>query len=131
VPEKLTSTDASTTPNLRPTRPERAPLPPEVVERIEKFKKEARLYLDKQEALKKQLEGSNDKERGALRGRIKQLREQWLDQAREFRKELRQRQQELIEKLPDYREVIESARTAAQQQAQQTQSDSRTHRGED
>jgi hypothetical protein len=131
VPEKLTATDASTASNLRPPRPERTKFPPEVLDRIEKFKKEARTYLERQEALKKQLEGANDKERAMLRERIQQLREQWLDQAREFRKELRQRQQELIEKLPDYREVIESARTAAQQQLQQTQTESRTHRGED
>ena len=131
VPEKLTTTDASTTSNLRPTRPERPKLPPEVLERIEKFKKEARTYLDKQEALKKQMDGANDKERAALRDRIKQLREEWLEKAREFRKELRERQLELIDKLPDYREVIDSARTAAQQQLQQTQTDSRTHRGQD
>lgn len=131
VPEKLTAPDASTTPTLRPTVPQRPKLPPEIVDRIEKFKKESRVYLDKQEALKKQLEGANDKERAVLRDRIKQLREQWLDDAREFRQELRQRQQELIDKLPDYREVIESARTAAQQQSQQSQSGSRTHRGED
>ena len=98
---------------------------------IEKFKKDSRVYLDKQEALKKQLEGANDKERAALRDKIKQLREQWLDEAREFRKDLRQRQQELIDKLPDYREVIESARSAAQQQAQQSQTGSGTHRGQD
>jgi hypothetical protein len=131
VPEKLTATDVSATSNLRPTVAQRPKLPQEVLDRIEKFKREARIYLDKQEALKKQLDGANDKERAALRDKIKQLREQWLDEAREFRKDLRQRQQELIDKLPDYREVIESARTAAKQQAQQSQTDSRTHRGED
>src|SRR5262245_52519374 len=62
VPEKLTTTDATTSSNLRPNRPERPKLPPEVLERIEKFKKEARNYLDKQEVLKKQMDGANDKE---------------------------------------------------------------------
>src|SRR5262249_6323135 len=124
-------TDSSPAANLRPTRPERSKLPPAVLERIEKFKKDARLYLENQEALKKQLEGANDEDRAALRDRIKQLRDEWLEQAREFRKEMRQRQQELMDKLPDYREVIESARSAAQEQLHKPQTDPRTHRGED
>ena len=131
LPEKLTTTDDGTASNLRPTRGERQKLPPEVLARIERFKRESRIYLNKQEELKKQMQGVNDKERAAIRDRLKALRDQWLDQAREFRKELRERQRELLDKLPDYREVIESARTAAAQQALQTQKDSRPHRGEE
>ena len=131
APEKLTTTDDGTAANLRPTRGERQKLPPEVLARIERFKRESRLYLNRQEELKKQMQGVNDRERAAIRDKLKTLRDQWLDQAREFRKELRQRQQELVDKLPDYREVIESARNAAAQQALQNQKDSRPHRGED
>jgi len=131
LPEKLTVTDDSIMPNLRPARGERQKLPPEVLARIERFKREARAYLNQQEALKKKLQGVNDKERAEIRDRLKTLRDQWLDQAREFRKELRERQRELLDKLPDYREVIESARNAAAQQSPQTPKDSRTHQGED
>ena len=131
LPEKLTTTDDSTMSNLRPTRTERQKLPPEVLARIERFKREARIYLTKQEDLKKKLQGVNDTERAEVRDKLKLLRDQWLDQAREFRKELRERQRELVDKLPDYREVIESARNAAAQQALQTQKDARPHRGED
>jgi len=130
-PEKLTVTDVSTTSTLRPTRTERQKLPPEVLARLEKFKQSARDYLNKQEDLKKELQGANDKERAAIREKIKQLREQWLEQAREMRKEFRQRQMELIDKLPDYREVIDSVRAAAQESAAQSQSGTRPHRGED
>ena len=130
-PDKLTVTDVSTTSNLRPTRTERQKLPPEVLDRLEKFKQSARDYLNQQEDLKKQLQGANDKERAAIREKVKQLREHWLEQAREMRKEFRQRQLELIDKLPDYREVIQSARNAAKESAAQTQADTRPHRGED
>ena len=128
-PDKLTVTDASTDSNLRPTRAERQQYPPEVQARLEKFKQQARDYLNKEQELKKQLEGANDKDRAAIRERMKQAREDWLERSREFRKEFRERQQELLEKLPDYREVLDSARAAAQQSAQQT--DTRPHRGED
>lgn len=131
APEKLTVTDVSTTSNLRPARTERQKLPPEVLERIERFKKDARAYLNRQETLKKELVGANDKERAVIREKIKQLREQWLEQARELRKEFRSRQRELIDKLPDYREVIESVRSAAQDQLKQGQDATRNRRGED
>src|SRR5215510_9189573 len=83
APEKLTVTDANQASNLRPPRPERQNLPPEVQERLNRFRGAAREYLEKREALKKQLQGANDKERAAIRDSMKQLREQWLDQARE------------------------------------------------
>lgn len=112
VPEKLTATDVSTVSNLRPDRPERKDLPPEVKERIEHFKIDARAYLEKREALKKQLEGANDKERALIRRQIEELRRQWLQRARELRKEFRERLPELRDKLPDYHEVLDSSRNA-------------------
>jgi len=128
-PDKLTVNDVSTESNLRPQRTERQKYPPEVLARLEKFKQQARDYLNQEQVLKKELEGANDKERAAVREKMKQAREEWLERSREFRKEFRERQQELLDKLPDYREVLDSARTAAQQSAQQ--SDTRPHRGED
>ena len=130
-PEKLTATDLSPTSNLRPPRDERQKLPPAVLERIERFKRDARAYLEKQEALKKQAQGANDRERDAVRQRIKLLRDEWLERAREFRKEFHDRQQELKAKLPDYSEVLDSVRAAARESAAQTQKGARPHRGED
>ena len=129
-PEKLTATDLSTTANLRPARDERKKLPPAVLQRIELFKRDARAYLEKQEALKKQLQGSNDRERDIVRQKIRLLREQWLERAREFRKEFRDRQQELKIKMPDYSEVLDSV-NAARQAAAQSQPGTRPHRGEE
>ena len=117
--ENLTATDVSTVSNLRPDRPERKQLPPEVAARIQDFRRDARRYLEKQEALRKQLEGANDKERAIIRRQVEHLRREWLERAREMRKELRDRQAELMDQMPDYREVIDSARNAALEESQQ------------
>jgi hypothetical protein len=69
VPDKPTSTDSANTATAdqRPTRVERPPLSPEIQARIASFKEAARIYLEKEQALQKQIKGANDKERSALR----------------------------------------------------------------
>lgn len=128
VPERPTATDANVglPSSPRPPRTERPNLPPEVVTRLERFKTEAREYLAEQEALKKQLRGANDQDRAAIREKLKLLREQWLEQARELRKDYKERQQELAEKLTEYRELLNDIRTTALEEAK-----TRTRRGED
>lgn len=128
VPDHPTANDANVTPasNIRPARPERPNLPPEVQARIERFKQDARAYLARQEALKKQLQGANDQDRPAIREQLKELREQWLERAREMRKEYKERQAELADKLTDYRELLDSTRSPALQDA-----GGRKRRGED
>lgn len=130
LPEKVTATDASaiTTSNLRPDRPERISLPPEVRARIERFKQDARAYLAQQEALKKKLQGANDKERAAIREQLKELREQWLERAKEMRKEYKERQAELADKLTEYRELLNDVRSPALRQGTPG---GRTRRGDD
>lgn len=130
LPEKVTATDAAatTTSNLRPVRPERLNLPPEVLARIERFKQDARAYLARQEALKKQLQGANDRERAAIREQLKELREHWLERAKEMRKEYKERQAELADKLTEYRELLNDVRSTALQQGA---SGGRTRRGDD
>lgn len=132
-PERLTANDVGPTAGIRPGRPERSGIPPEVKERMDRFRDAARAYLQQTEELKKQLQGANEKERAALREKVRQLREEWLERAREFRKEFKTRQRELSDKLPDYREVIDSVRSAAQEQALQAQpgSGGGPHRGQD
>jgi len=127
LPEQPTVTDANVTAaNLRPVRPERPPLPPEVVVRVERFKQDARAYLAKQEALKKQLQGANDSERAAIREQLKELRRQWLERAKELRKNYKERQAELADKLTEYRELLDNIRTTALRDA-----GGRTRRGDD
>jgi len=133
LPERPTAPDAAnaTTANLRPALAERPSLPPEVNARVERFKLDARAYLEQQEALKKQLQGANDKERAAIRERLRALREQWLERARELRKEFKERQAELADKLEGHRELLDSVRSSAQQQLQEAQQETRTRRGQD
>lgn len=130
LPEKLTAPDSAnaTISTLRPALTERPNLPPEVLARIERFKQDARAYLARQEALKKQLQGANDKERALIREQLKELRDRWLERARELRKEYKERQAELADKLSEYRELLNDVRASAPSQAAQG---GRTRRGDD
>lgn len=126
-PEKLTVPDANTSAaNLRPALSERPALPPEVLTRIERFKQDARAYLAKQDALKKQLQGASDRERAAIRDQLRDLRLKWLERSKEMRKEYKERQAELADKLSEYRELLDNIRTTAARDA-----GGRTRRGDD
>lgn len=95
----------------RPSRPEYNELPLEVRQKIERFKSEARAYLDRQEALRKQLSGvTTDAERDRIREQLNNLRDQWLERARTLREEFRERRGELLNRLPGHREVLDDAK---------------------
>ncbi len=131
VPERLTSTDASLgTSSLRPDRAERPGLSPEVLARIDRFKLDARKYLEQQQALKQKLQGANETEKAAIRQELQALRESWLESAREMRKEFKDRLPELRKELMSHSEVLDSARSSAKEQLQEMQQDSRTRRGD-
>lgn len=132
VAERLTTDDSgvAATVNLRPKRAERPNLPPEVTSRLERFKVDARTYLARQQALKKQLEGANDQDRAALQERLQALRDQWREQSEERRKEYKERQQELSDKLPEYRELLDNLRSTAQEKAREAQDEIKTRRGD-
>jgi len=70
-------------------------LSPAVQDRIERFKQDAKLYMEKQEALKKQLQGANDTDRARIREQLRALRQEWLDRAREIRSDTKARIREL------------------------------------
>ena len=123
VTEKLTTTDATTVGNLRPSRPEREPLPTEVVTRIQRFKENARLYLERQQALKKQLLGANDLERARIRAQMELYRQQWLREARQFRTDAQDRVIELQNKMPSRREVLDGLNDSARDQLRETLSE--------
>ena len=131
VPEHLTSPDASvSTGNLRPERPERPGLSPQVLARIERFKLDARKYLEQQQALKQKLQGANETQQAAIRLELQALRESWLERAREMRKEFKDRLPELRRELKSHSEVLDSARSSAKEQLQEVQQNSRTRRGD-
>jgi len=120
VPERPTSTDTAnpTVSVLRPPRTERPALPQSVLDPVGRFKLEARAYIEREEAVKKKLEGANDADRAAIRERIKTLREQWSERARELRKEFKERRDELADKMPDRQELFNSIRDNAQRTLQ-------------
>ena len=115
LPDRPTATDPAnaTASSLRPPRPERPDLPPPVLTPVERFKREARVYLDREEALRKALLGASDRDRDAIRQRIKVLREQWAERARELRKEFKERRDELADRMPDRQELFNSIRDNA------------------
>jgi len=112
VPDAPANSDAITT-VIRPNVTERPSLPPEVLERIQKFRKDAQAYLDKEQALKKRLQGANDQERARLRDELRLMRQKLLEQQRQLREEFRDRLAELRDKLPDRRELFDQLRDAA------------------
>lgn len=131
VPERSTANDTANantaTANLRPSRPERPNLPPEVQALVEKFKRDARAYRDREEALKKQLEGANDKERAVIREQLRELRAEWLKRNKEMSKEYKERQAELADKLGGHTRLLDATRNSAVQST----TDGGTRRGED
>lgn len=127
-PDHYTATDdanvaAST---LRPTRSERPNLPPAVQAQIQRLQIDRRAYLERQQLLKKRLEGANDKDRATIREQLKELQQKWLEQAKERRKEYKERQEELYNKLKEHRELLDSSSSSVLRE-----SGSRTRRGDD
>jgi len=114
LPDRPTSTDVAnaTTVDLRPTRPERPNLPPEVQALLERYKLEARAYLNEQEKLKKQLQGANDKERAVIRAQIRELQQKWSQQAKALRREFKDREPQLRDKLSGHRELLDNTRAS-------------------
>lgn len=108
VPERPTAPDVTSVAGVRPDRVERPAMSPEILTRIERFKRDARAYLDRQEALKKKLLGANDTDRARIRAEIEDLRRKWLDESKRFRIDTKARAPELMRKLPGHREVIGS-----------------------
>lgn len=117
VPERPTVTDSSIALGVkqRPPRPERPNLPPEVQALIERMKQESRAYLTREQALKKQLQGANDKERAIIRQQLEALRVEWIERSKEIRKEYKERQAELADKLTEYRELLDNIRSSTRQ----------------
>ena len=113
--ESITATDDAnvTASNLRPPRSERPELSPAVRAQIQRLNLDRRAYLERQQALKKKLEGANDRDRAAIREQLKELQQQWLEQAKELAKQYKERREELYDKLKEHRELLDNARSPA------------------
>jgi hypothetical protein len=132
----VTPADPLTSANVRPTRPERRLLPAEVQLRIDRFKADARTYLQQQEALRRRYQGASADERAAIRAQLEVLRQEWLKRAKELRKDFDERRQELLDKLPGHKELLLEGSKAdlhdqLRTQAKDQQSDVRNRRGTD
>ena len=112
VPDAPANSDAITS-VTRPTVAERPSLPPEVLERIQKFRKDAQAYLDQEQAIKKRLQGANDQERARLREDLRLMRQKLLEQQRQLREEFRDRITELRSKLQDRSEMLDALKDSA------------------
>ncbi|MBI5386340.1 MAG: hypothetical protein HZA90_16845 [Verrucomicrobia bacterium] len=117
VPEKPPVNGPAVAVDVRPTLAERRALPPEVRARIDRFRDDARRYLEQQEKLRKLLQGANDEDRARIRAELQALREQWVERSLELRKEFKERQRELADRLPSHRELfMEDSKTTLKQQ---------------
>lgn len=104
----LNSTSPATI-GLRPPRPERPDLPPEIKSKVLRFEKLREAYLDRQQDLLRKLRGATtDADRNKYRAQLQTLRDEWLEKARSFREEARARIRDFQSDLPKYREAWDS-----------------------
>lgn len=109
-PDRSPTVDAWVWANVR--RPPGRNLSPEARQRIEGFRNAARTYLQQQEALRRRLQGATDDDRARIRAQLETLHHQWVERAREFRKEFKDRQAELIPKLEGHRSLLQEENRA-------------------
>ena len=117
-PSRRVRPDASAGgPALRPPRPERPELPPQIKSKVLRFEKLREAYLDRQQGLLRKLRGATDADRAQVRAQLQALRDEWLEKARSFREEARARLRELPDELPKYRELLQESVTDAASQS--------------
>src|SRR6185436_1556789 len=68
-------------PVVRPKIQERPDLSPEVQDRLQRFRREAKAWLDKEQMLKKQMHGANDQERARIREQLEDIRQKYLERS--------------------------------------------------
>jgi len=114
LPGSILQDSASPSPiSIRPPRPERQDLAPEIKQRIVRFERSRETYLARQEELLHKLRTATAEDRARIRAQLQALRDEWLDRARAFREEARTRMKELQDELPKYREALTDAKEGA------------------
>ena len=86
-------------------------LPPEIHERIKRFEINREAYLKRQQELNQKLRGAaTDEERQRVRDQISKARDAWLERAKDSRRELKDRLNEIRrERLSIMRERLDAA----------------------
>lgn len=94
---------------IRPTRGEQQPVSAEIRAQLLKFESARDAYLKRQKELMQQLKGAGEDQRKTVRDQLKGLREQWLEQSLQFRREARGRIADLKTELPQF-EALKNAK---------------------
>jgi septal ring factor EnvC (AmiA/AmiB activator) len=108
-------------------RPERLAIPAEVRQRLIEFERVREAYLARQKDLLRRLRGATDSDRQKIREQLREQRDTWLEQARQFRDLAQRRVEELKLELPSHQELLDRARERAREAAK----DARDRRGSD
>jgi len=94
---------------IRPDRPNRPGLPADIAKLMREFETDREAFLAKQREIIKTLQGATEEQRASIRETLRQNREEWLKANTELREQIRQKLQELRDKLPNRREVLDNA----------------------
>jgi hypothetical protein len=106
-PEPTETPAINTAVKPRPDRVERA-LPQEIRDKVKQFETAREAFIRREEELRKRADGATtEKEREAIRARIRENLERWREQARQFREEAKDRAKELQRELPNHREALD------------------------
>ena len=81
---------------LRPPRPERPDLPLDIRQRLLRFEILRDTYLARQQDLLRKLRGATNSDRDKIRAQLRALRDEWLERARAFREEARDRMKDVL-----------------------------------
>lgn len=87
---------------LRPTRAEQQPVSAEIKAQLQKFETARDAYLKRQKELAAMLKGASEDQRKAVREQLKTLRDQWLEQSIQFRREVQSRIPDLKTEIPQF-----------------------------
>lgn len=96
---------------LRATRAEQQPVSAEIRAQLLKFESARDAYLKRQKELSQQLKGAGEEQRKVVREQLKGLRDQWLEQSLQFRREARSRIADLKTDLPQF-EALKNSKPA-------------------
>jgi len=83
--------------------------PPELARLLTEFEKQRMAYLDAQRQLFKELQGTTEQERAAIRECFQTARAKWLEDTKAFCAEMRCRVEEFKVRLPNRQEILANA----------------------
>ena len=100
-------------------------------ERLQEFHQKREEYLQQQRELARQLRGASQDDLEAIRARIREQRQAWLEEANRIREQARERVQQLREELPRHQEMIDAARERARERVEEARERALERRGLD